>query len=135
MTELAEYGPECDNPNFINVLRADYAATATLDDDKNIIEEHFKKATFIVIWGIWMGLVVIMCMQCRRMIASQRQKSFNTNLEMVNAGDKAKAPTAAYNSGLPQSTDRAMTEPENVVGIQNKVWKTSDRIYMYFQFD
>ena len=121
MTELAEYGPECDNPNFINVLRANYAASATVDDDKNIIEEHFKKATFIVIWGIWMGLIVIMCMQCRRMIASQRQKSFNTNLEMVNAGNNANAPAAGYNSGLPQSTDRAMTEPENAVGIQNKV--------------
>lgn len=87
--ELAEYGPDCDDPSFINILRASFMAEESADDSNtNIIEEHFTKATFIVIWAVWMGLVLILCMQCRRLIASQRQKSFSSNLQMVKAGDK-----------------------------------------------
>ena len=122
--ELAEYGPDCDDPSFINILRASYVAEESADDSNtnivnHVIEEHFTKATFIVIWAVWMGLVLILCVQCRRLIASQRQMSFSSNLQMVKAGDKQND-NANYNPGLPMTTDRAMTDPDNAIGEEKK---------------
>ena len=68
--EMPEYGTDCDDPMFINILRASNAAAYEAQSEDSIlneVSEHFTKATFVVIWAVWLGLMGILFLQARRM--------------------------------------------------------------------